>query len=151
MEKLKVRTMVRSQGLYMFTIGKLAANAGVSVETVRFYQRKELLDTPTATGAVRRYDQTHLRRITFIKSAQAAGFSLNEIKQLLAMDASQHHEDARKLAVQRLQAIDEQIKQLQAARAALEKLAHECEHSRNQPCPIIASFIEAELQHEQPG
>jgi len=126
----------------MFTIGKLAANAGVGVETLRFYQRKGLLGIPESIGKVRQYDESHLRRVTFIKRAQAAGFTLREVKQLLEMDASQHHHKARTLALQRLAAIDEQVAQLQTARAALQKLAHDCEHSRNQPCPIIASFVE---------
>ncbi|WP_221931484.1 MerR family transcriptional regulator [Aliidiomarina halalkaliphila] len=125
----------------MFTIGKLAVNASVGVETLRFYQRKGLLEVPEPTGKVRRYNDTHLQRVLFIKSAQAAGFTLKEIKQLLTMDASQHHHQARELAIKRLTAIDEQITQLQSARVALEKLAHECEHSREQPCPIIASFV----------
>ena len=127
----------------MFTIGKLAARAGVGVETLRFYQRKGLLDIPESTGKVRQYDETHLRRVTFIKRAQAAGFTLKEISQLLDMDASQHHQKARNLALKRLSAIDEQVTQLQAARTALQKLARDCEHSRNQPCPIIASFVES--------
>lgn len=126
----------------MFTIGKLATNASVGVETLRFYQRKGLLEVPESSGKVRRYNDSHLKRVLFIKSAQAAGFTLNEIKQLLAMDASQHHQQARELALKRLTSINEQITQLQLARAALEKLAHDCEHSRKQPCPIIASFIE---------
>lgn len=125
----------------MFTIGKLAANACVGVETLRFYQRKGLLEVPESAGKVRRYNETHLQRVLFIKSAQAAGFTLKEIRKLLTMDASQHHHQARELALTRLTAIDEQIAQLQSARAALEKLAHDCEHSREQPCPIIASFI----------
>ncbi|MGX5913235.1 MerR family transcriptional regulator [Aliidiomarina sp. Khilg15.8] len=128
----------------MITIGKLAESAGVGVETLRFYQRKELLEIPEPTGKIRYYDDTHLRRITFIKSAQAAGFTLNEIKQLLRMDASQDHAKARELAMQRLAAIDKQVEELQNARTALEKLAHECEHSRDQPCPIIASFVEGQ-------
>ncbi|TVP57902.1 MAG: MerR family transcriptional regulator [Halomonadaceae bacterium] len=127
----------------MHTIGKLAENAGVGVETLRFYQRKGLLGIPEATGKVRQYGSTHLRRVTFIKSAQAAGFTLGEIKQLLAMDASHNHSQARQLALQRLAAIDEQLTQLQVARGVLEKLAHDCEHSRDQPCPIIASFVNA--------
>ena len=127
----------------MLTIGKLADKAGVGVETLRFYQRKELLGIPEPTGKVRQYDETHLRRIIFIKRAQAAGFTLKEIKQLLAMDASHHHQEARRLALQRLAAIDETLSQLHAARAVLEQLAHDCEHSRDQPCPIIASFVGA--------
>lgn len=127
----------------MLTIGKLAAQAGVGVEALRFYQRKGLLGVPEPSGKIRRYDDTHLKRVIFIKGAQGAGFSLKEIAQLLAMDASQDHQEARKLALQRLTAIDKQLAQLKTARTILEKLAHECEHSHHKPCPIIASFVEA--------
>ncbi len=124
----------------MFTIGKLAEKAGVGVETLRFYQRKGLLQVPEPSGKVRQYDEAHLNRVSFIKGAQVAGFSLGEIAQLLAMDASQDHAEARQLALKRIKAIDERLTQLQAARTILEKLAHDCEHSRHKPCPIIASF-----------
>lgn len=126
----------------MLTIGKLAASAGVGVETLRFYQRKGLLETPEPKGKIRYYDETHLRRLTFIQRAQAAGFTLKEIAQLLCMDATRDHNKARALAAQRLVAIDKQVEELQNARASLRKLAHECEHSRNKPCPIIESFVE---------
>lgn len=96
----------------MFSIGKLAKKADVGVETIRFYQRKELLTVPQPAGTIRQYDETHLRRVIFIKSAQTAGFSLNEIKQLLAMDASHDHLKARKLAVERIHAIDKQLTEL---------------------------------------
>src|SRR5690625_7948758 len=78
-----VRAGMGSRGLPMFTIGKLANQAGVTVETVRFYQRNELLDVPEFQGKQRYYQQAHVRRLRFIKGAQAAGFSLKEIKQLL--------------------------------------------------------------------
>lgn len=126
----------------MFTIGKLAASASVGVETVRYYQRQGLLPTPSPQGAVRHYNHDHLRQLLFIKRAQAAGFALKEIKLLLDMDASQDHAQARQLALTRLHAIDQQLEQLQNAQAALKKLAHACEHSTNQPCPIIAAFID---------
>src|SRR5690625_7687982 len=97
-EHYKFRTIVRGQGRSsMFTIGKLANQAGVTVETVRFYQRNELLNVPEFHGKQRYYQQTHLRRLRFIKGAEAAGFSLKEIKQLLTMDASQEHAQVRSM------------------------------------------------------
>ena len=64
----------------MLTIGKLAAAGGVGVETIRFYQRKGLLDQPTRDGGIRRYGTDDVRRLQFIRQAQAAGFTLAEIK-----------------------------------------------------------------------
>jgi MerR family mercuric resistance operon transcriptional regulator len=68
------------------TIARLAAAAGVGVETVRYYQRRGLLPVPASAGAVRRYDAGHVRRLRFIRRAQAAGFTLEEIGELLALD-----------------------------------------------------------------
>ena len=66
------------------TIGRLAAAAGVHVETVRYYQRRELLREPSrALGSVRRYGIEDVGRLQFIRRAQAMGFSLDEIAGLL--------------------------------------------------------------------
>ncbi len=71
------------------TISALAASGGVGVETVRFYQRRGLLDTPSRGGGIRHYGDADLRRLRFIRSAQAAGFTLDGIGELLALDATQ--------------------------------------------------------------
>jgi MerR family mercuric resistance operon transcriptional regulator len=68
------------------TIGKLAGMAGVGVETVRFYQRKNLLREPKTTGAFRTYTQEDAQRIIFIKRAQDLGFTLNEVKDFLELN-----------------------------------------------------------------
>ena len=71
------------------TIGALAKAAGVGVETVRYYQRRGLLPEPARPpGEVRRYGEEDVKRLRFIRSAQAAGFTLNEIGELIALDAS---------------------------------------------------------------
>jgi len=80
--------MVQSQGPTSLTIGQLAAGGNVGVETIRFYQRKGLLETPARDGGVRRYGSQDLRRLRFIKQAQAAGFTLEEIKELMDLDAA---------------------------------------------------------------
>src|SRR5690242_11320516 len=77
-------TMVRNQARNSDTIGGLAAAAGVGVETVRYYQRRGLLTEPARPpGEVRRYSDADGKRLRFIRSAQAAGFTLAEIKELL--------------------------------------------------------------------
>ncbi|PJG45803.1 hypothetical protein CAF53_22615 [Sphingobium sp. LB126] len=86
--------MVRSQGVREVTIARLAREGGVGVETVRYYQRRGLLDTPERpsstgmSGGFRRYGGEHVRRLHFIRSAQAAGFTLEQIGELLALDAT---------------------------------------------------------------
>ncbi len=132
--------MVQSQGLQSLTIGKLAAAGGVGVETIRFYQRKGLLETPTRESGVRRYGKEDLRRLRFIRQAQAAGFTLAQIQELLELDASEDRSRARALAENRIEALDAKISELQRARNALEQLARECGEGGTGPCPILASF-----------
>lgn len=128
-----------------YTISRLAAAAGVGIETVRFYQRKSLLPQPVRrdlmlrTG-VHRYDETDLRRLRFIRSAQKAGFTLTEIGELLRLDASEDRSLVREMASQRVASLDAKIAELSEARDVLAALAKECEKGDAGPCPIIASF-----------
>lgn len=122
------------------TISALAKEAGVGVETVRFYQRKGLVNEPARAGGIRRYDARDVERIRFIKRAQTAGFSLAEIAELIALDAGTDRARARELAKARIAALDEKIAELEQARASLSRLARECASGKAGPCPIIASF-----------
>lgn len=128
------------------TIATLAREGGVGVETVRYYQRRGLLRTPdksggsAISGGIRRYGEDDVRRLKFIRQAQAAGFTLEQVGELLELDASQDRARARALARERITALDEKIAELQAARASLAKLAHACAASDAGPCPIIEAF-----------
>jgi len=122
------------------TIGKLASAGGVSVETIRFYQREGLLQTPTRDDGIRRYGSDDVRRLRFIKQAQAAGFTLQEIKELLDLDASEDRARARELANVRVKALDQKITELKRASDALRRLARECGSGSAGPCPILTSF-----------
>lgn len=128
------------------TIAGLAREGGVGVETVRFYQRRGLLETPdrtggdTFSGGIRRYGDEAVRRLRFIRAAQGAGFTLEQIAELLTLDAGQDRYRAHALAAERLQALDAKIAELQTARAALRRLAEACSGSSAGPCPIIAAF-----------
>jgi len=132
--------MVQSQQPEAYTIGKLAAAAAVSVETVRFYQREGLLNVPDRQGGFRHYGHEYLRRLMFIRKAQAAGFSLNEIKTLLALDSSEDRKEVRALAQARIKKLDSRISELQQARDSLQKLASHCDAGIPGPCPILESF-----------
>ena len=132
--------MVQSQAAQSLTIGKLAAAAGVGVETVRYYQRRGLLETPTRDREIRRYGSDDVRRLRFIRQAQGAGFTLEEIKELLELDASEDRSRARELASARVRALDARIGELQRARDALKRLARECGSGSPGPCPILTSF-----------
>ena len=132
--------MVRSQGPISLTIAKLAAAGGVGVETIRFYQRKGLLETPTRETGIRRYGSEDVRRLRFIRQAQAAGFTLEEIKELLELDSGEDRGRARQLARIRIEALDAKIAELNRARDALKRLDVECAQGGKGPCPILASF-----------
>jgi MerR family mercuric resistance operon transcriptional regulator len=132
--------MVQSQGVPSLTIGKLAAAGGVGVETIRFYQRRGLLEQPTRESGIRRYGSEDLRRLRFIKQAQSAGFTLEEIKELLNLDASDDRGRAHALAKERVAALDAKIAELQRARDALKRLARECGSGAPGPCPILKAF-----------
>jgi MerR family mercuric resistance operon transcriptional regulator len=129
--------MAKSGGL---TIGHLARAGGVGVETIRYYQRRGLLETPPRGDGIRRYGEEDLRRLRFIRSAQAAGFTLEQAGELLALDATQDRVRARTLAKKQIAALDERIAELQQARDALRHLARDCGAGTKGPCPIILAF-----------
>ena len=122
------------------TIGRLAEAGGVGVETIRYYQRRGLLNEPERFGAIRRYGEPDVRRLRFIRSAQAAGFTLEQIGELLALDATDDRARARELATERVAALDARIGEMERARDSLRKLAHECSGGAAGPCPILAAF-----------
>jgi MerR family mercuric resistance operon transcriptional regulator len=125
------------------TISKLAGGAGVGVETVRYYQRRGLMPEPQRAngyGGVRRYDESDARRLRFIRAAQAAGFTLQEIEELVALDTTGDRARAREMARARVAALDARISELKAARKALSRLADDCGAGEDGPCPILAAF-----------
>lgn len=132
------------------SISQFARAGGVGVETVRYYQRRGLLPVPArmhvADGAgIRRYDDGDVRRLRFIRSAQAAGFTLEEIGELLALDATADRRRVHALAEARITALDAKIADLQAARDALARLARRCGGTADgTPCPILDAFEPAQ-------
>ena len=126
------------------SISQLAKSAGVGVETVRYYQRRGLLADPrpqkTGVSGIRHYGEEEARRLRFVRSAQAAGFTLEEIAELLRLDSTGDRPRAREMARARIGALDDKIAELQRARQSLARLARECGAGGKGPCPIIASF-----------
>lgn len=121
------------------TIGKLAAAAGVNIETIRYYQRRGLLDEPLKPfGGQRRYPLAMTKRVRFIKRAQALGFTLSEIGALLRLDETGACTETRALAVRKLASIEQKIADLTAMRQALDGLVRQCDSGNdNAACPII--------------
>jgi MerR family mercuric resistance operon transcriptional regulator len=125
------------------TIGKLAEKTSVGVETVRFYQRRGLLPVPSRKTGTRQYGEDAVRRLRFIRQAQSAGFTLSEIKELLALDAGEDRVRARELAQTRLKALNQKIADLETARESLKRLARSCAEGKTGPCPILQAFASA--------
>jgi len=124
------------------TIGTLAAQAQVNVETIRFYQRKGLMHEPgRPLGSVRRYGAQDLGRVRFIKSAQRLGFSLDEIAQLLTLEDGAHCNEAREQAQQKLVDVRAKLENLKRIETALANLVEKCCAVRGSiRCPLIATL-----------
>lgn len=121
------------------TIGRLAADAGVNVETVRYYQRRGLMAEPEKPmNGQRRYDIDAVKRVRFVKRAQVLGFSLDEIASLLELDEAHACAKTRDIAAHKLEVIDSKLADLKAMRKALTGLLRQCDTGSAQgACPII--------------
>ncbi|MGH8232906.1 MAG: Hg(II)-responsive transcriptional regulator [Rhodanobacteraceae bacterium] len=125
------------------SIGKLAHAAGVNVETIRYYQRRGLLaQPPKALGGQRRYPDDVVKRVRFIKRAQALGFTLEEVGTLLSLDRAHSCAPTRTLAAHKRALLEGKIADLTALHAALGKLIRKCDsHSGKTQCPIIETLV----------
>lgn len=124
------------------TIGRLAKAAGVNVETIRYYQRRGLVDEPEKPlGGHRRYAPSAASRVRFIKRAQQLGFTLEEVTALLLLEDGQSCRQTRLLAERKLNLIEERISDLTRMRRLLKELIEECmAGQRPRSCPIIATL-----------
>ena len=124
------------------TIGKVARAAGVNVETIRYYERVNLLrKPPRPPGGVRRYGADAVARIRFIKRAQELGFSLAEVGRLLDLQKAQSCGAARALAAQKLALVQARLEDLDRMRGVLTELIGRCDARRGKvSCPIIESL-----------
>lgn len=127
------------------TIGAFARVVGVNVETIRFYQRKGLLLEPNKPyGSIRRYGETDVRRLQFVKSAQRLGFSLDEIAELLRLEDGTHCEEASVLAERKLHDVRQKLADLVCMETALANLIADCHAQRGKlSCPVITSLQNA--------
>lgn len=123
------------------TIGKLAKIAGVGVETIRFYQRKKLLEMPSnKLSNTRYYSADAIEKIDFIKRAQSVGFSLSEIKDLLALRIASGIECApiKEKTKFKILEIESKIAELKNILRALKKFESKCDgHEPTSRCSIL--------------
>lgn len=124
------------------TIGNLASSAGVNVETIRYYERRGLIDQPVKPkNGYRRYNKTILDRILFIKKAQGLGFQLDEIENLLSL-ADGHCSEIQSLAESKLGDVQAKVKDLQRLETVLTDLVRQCDARVNKAdCPIIDALL----------
>lgn len=129
-----------------FTIGRLARAAGVGIETIRFYERQRLLARPRQPErGFRRYPEDAVQRIRFIRQAQALGFTLREIHELLTLraDPSVDCADVLQRATVKRQDVDSKIDQLQRMREALDRLIAACpRHGSVGDCSILEAMAQ---------
>jgi MerR family copper efflux transcriptional regulator len=129
------------------TIGKLAAAEGVSVETVRFYQRRGLLAEPERRASgYREYSEADRSRLEFIRRARQLGFSLGEITELVGPAQA---DDIARAAQAKLAAVDDQIAGLMRLRCRLRQLVHVCEHGSGAECAALLVIGNREEQRNE--
>lgn len=130
----------------MLTIGEAAQRLAVSADTLRYYEKQGLLSPSERTNAgYRLYDTAALQRLSFIKHAQQCGFSLAEVRELLAIQGRKNArcDDVRHRATEKKLQLEYKIRALQAMSAALDELITDCQAQNDKPldaCPIMAAL-----------
>lgn len=127
------------------TIGTLATESEVNVETIRFYERKGILKQPKKAGGFRYYPKEYITRIQFIKRSQELGFTLAETKELLDLKIKNQSKCGDVLAKtkEKIDEIENKIRDLNKMKKSLEGFASCC-IDNEQPlsdCPILDCFI----------
>ena len=130
------------------TIGAVAKRVGVAIDTIRYYEREGLLPEPLRRASgYRSYDNSAVRQLRFIRRAKDLGFTLEEIRDLLALSADRQRgvKAVKKRAQERLAAIDARIAELTRVRNGLEQLVDACPgHGSSDQCPILRALADEE-------
>ncbi len=124
----------------MLTIGALAKKTGTKVQTIRYYEQIGLMPDPGRTeGGQRRYGNADLDRLSFIRHARQLGFTLEAIRELLDLsdhpDRPCHEADA--IARRQLKQVEQRLARLEALRAELKRMVHECAGGRTADCRVL--------------
>ena len=122
-----------------YTIARLAQAAGVHIETIRYYQRRGLIPEPLRPErSVRRYTDADAERLRFIKRAQAMGFTLAEISNLLQLRSRRSCRATRELAATKMRIVDQRIEELHQLRDELARWVADCDANVDRAaCPVI--------------
>jgi MerR family copper efflux transcriptional regulator len=124
------------------TIGRLAKQAGVNIDTIRYYERNGLIPEPVRRpSGYREYEAGDVRRLRFIGRAKQLGFTLAEIAELMSLSADRDVGGVKRRAEQRLEQVEHKIKELQRVRRGLKTLIDACPgHGDVERCPIVAAL-----------
>jgi DNA-binding transcriptional MerR regulator len=124
------------------SIGALAKRAGVRIDTVRYYERNRLLSPKSRLASgYRRYSAVEVARLQFIRRAQALGFKLNEVRELLALSRGRDVARVRRAAQEKLADVEQRIAALDRVRKGLTTLIAACPgHGRAADCPILKAL-----------
>ncbi|HET7845083.1 MAG TPA: MerR family transcriptional regulator [Xanthomonadales bacterium] len=130
----------------MLSIGQVAKRANVGIDTVRYYEREGLVaPAERLASGYRRYGETELRRLRFIRRAKALGFSLEDIRALLALSDGRNVAKIRRAAQDKLDDVERRIAELERIRSGLVDLIAACPgHGRAEACPILAALSREE-------
>ena len=122
-----------------YSIGAFARAGGVGIETVRYYERRKLLaQPPRRHGSIRRYGEAELGRLRFIKRAQAAGFSLDEVEALIRFQKDQSCVETQALATSKLREVEARLRELHRLRDELRDWVAQCESNLDKACcPVL--------------
>jgi len=128
----------------LMNIGNVAKRTGVSVETIRFYERKGLVEAPPRKDSgYRQFADSDIKRLLFIQQAKTLGFSLMEIKELLSIkdDPETSSREVKSMALKKLDSIEEKIKMLQRMKLTLKSLVDSCPgEGPKRHCPILEAL-----------
>ncbi|SEW35202.1 Cu(I)-responsive transcriptional regulator [Aliiroseovarius sediminilitoris] len=141
----------------MFTIGTLGKKTGTKVQTIRYYEQIGLMPEPGRTeGGQRRYRETDLDRLSFIRHARQLGFPLEAIRELLDLsdDPNRPCHDADAIARRQLKQVEQRMARLEALRTELKRMVHECSGGKTSEClvlEVLRDHSECLTDHEEIG
>lgn len=127
-----------------FSIGDLARVTATKVETIRYYEKIGLLPSPLrSAGNYRVYNQSHLERLSFIRRGRDLGFSLDEVRTLLALadDRKRSCADVDRIARAHLTEVERKLADLNTLRSELKQIISQCRHGTIDECRIIGALV----------
>ena len=131
-----------------YSIGQLSRETGCKIPTIRYYEQVGLMPQPPRTrGNQRRYSEAHRQRLAFICHSRELGFSPDAIRDLLSLSdrPDQSCTEADAIARQQLETVERRLAQLEALKAELEHMVHQCQGGTIASCQIIERLSDHQL------